>query len=216
MNSGYAVRDDNKCICESCAKPVIIKGKATVGYRITEGVYERHEGECGKCHKPLGREITVKVGKLRYHRECFRCFKCDLKLENEFINIDDSPYCKGCGSNMAGIVAAAKAKKELQESKSKYEADRRKREAEREQARKAREAAFRRNLEAGDSSDSSDDDDDPSPCGVCNKPIGSAAVVIWGGKKHHRRCWVCAKCLQKLDGSTMKIKDGDRYCRSCA
>jgi len=62
----------------------------------TQAVVTTSGLKCAKCEKPLSGQ-TVEVFGNTYHQECFGCFGCGRALTKSCLNVDNKPYCEGCG-----------------------------------------------------------------------------------------------------------------------
>lgn len=68
---------------------------------VCEGCCEQHIAtSCFNC-KGKVKDGVIKIGSNSYHKECFRCSKCEISLiDSNFTNVDNSLFCESCNVDL--------------------------------------------------------------------------------------------------------------------
>uniref|UniRef100_A0A0A9XKD2 Cysteine and glycine-rich protein 2 n=1 Tax=Lygus hesperus TaxID=30085 RepID=A0A0A9XKD2_LYGHE len=143
---------------------------------------------CVICEKRSYPAETIYFEKIPYHVDCFRCIKCNRKIEGVFnaAMFEYKLYCRRCfqHDNLNRLQAQVKWRPSTSSGS---------------QAS----GAFAK-LGGGS-----------VPCAVCNKACYPAETANFEGKVYHDRCLACSECNTGCTVNNIFQYDNKLYCNKC-
>jgi len=80
-------------VCSSCGNKLTGQFYNSDGKKICQNC----SSKCFVCFKPFSGPHVICRNR-KYHKECFSCDKCGVKLSEDYYVVDDKPRCEKCGA----------------------------------------------------------------------------------------------------------------------
>ncbi|GAM19908.1 hypothetical protein SAMD00019534_030830, partial [Acytostelium subglobosum LB1] len=225
--------------CEKCNKDLTKPGesikKGANGSPLCGPCAGTTSSKCGGCDKPVMGQGLEALDK-KWHPQCFQCRGCNKKLNEEYVDVDNEPYCDPCAKNLSHQVPSQPGASNvtggwgpndkcsgctspLQGEVTKisksywhrgcFKCD---------QCKGALQTGYFLHGErpfCKGCHDKHEADHATHTCPKCNKPIVDGAIVQASGKMWHKACFSCTKCSKQIGDDSTFTRFSKPYCRGC-